>query len=102
MTPPRILAGAGLAGLLFFLPFGIAGQQIALGAGLLGVLLAGSARRRVRSFLLSDGGGRALLAGAAAWTLAATLSLLLSGRVGEGVSELRKLLLLPAVVFPLA
>jgi len=98
----RILVRAGLAGLLFFLPFGIAGQQIALGIGLLGVLASSEARGRARSYLLGARDGRALLLGVAAWVAASLLALLLSERAGEGVRELRKLLLLPALVLPVA
>lgn len=97
MTSPRP-AFVGLAGVLLFLPFGIAGQQIALGVGLLGLLAEPDARRRTAR-LLAAPGTRPVLLGAAAWIAASALALLLSGRA-DGARELRKLLLLPALLLP--
>lgn len=100
MIAARGAALAGLAGLLLFLPFGIAGQQISLGVGLLGLLLSPPCRGRVRALLGRGGAGRPLLAGGGIWVLALLLALLLSGRIGEGARELRKLYLLGALLLP--
>ncbi len=90
----------GLAGLLLFLPFGIAGQQISLAVGLAGVLLHRPARRRVTSLFANGGPGRPLLFGTAAWIAASLVALILSGEIAGGARELRKLPLLLALVLP--
>ncbi|MFH1277230.1 MAG: O-antigen ligase family protein [Candidatus Eisenbacteria bacterium] len=100
MNAARGAALAGLAGLLLFLPFGIAGQQISLGVGLLGVILFPPARARIRALYGPGGVGRPLLAGVGFWIIALLLALLLSGRMGDGARELRKLYLLGALVLP--
>jgi O-antigen ligase len=101
VTGERLLARIGLAGVLVFLPFGIAGEQIALGIGLLGLAAHAEARKAVARFL-REPSARGAVVGAGAWALASIVVLLLSGHAGEGTRELRKLFLLPALVLPAA
>jgi O-antigen ligase len=95
----RLLAKIGFAGVLVFLPFGIAGEQISLGIGILGLLLHQAARRVIGRFLRVPG-NRMLILGSAAWVLVSVAAVLLSERPSDGVRELRKLLLLPALLLP--
>ncbi len=90
----------GLAGLLAFLPFGIAGQQISLGVALLGILLFRDGRHRLIS-LFRRGKFPTLLRGAILfWVMALLLSLVFSGQFPDGLRELRKVTLLFALIIP--
>lgn len=102
MKPERIIALVGLGSLLIFLPFGIAGQQIALAMGTTGLLLHGETRARLILTREAAKKYRATILGIAAWISVSLVALLISDPIPEGARELRKLTLLLALLLPIA
>lgn len=90
----------GLAGLLAFLPFGIAGQQISIAFTLLCILAFRDGRQRLNDAFRRGDIPRQLLGSLLFWIAALLLALLFSGRAPEGIRELRKLYLLLALILP--
>jgi len=90
----------GLGGLLAFLPFGIAGQQISAALCLLALLLFRGGRGRLARAVRGEGAGRLLPVAILLWIAALLLSLSLSDQAGTGMRELRKVPLLVAIFLP--
>ncbi len=104
MTLARRLPLIGLAGLIAFIPFGIAGEQLSIALCVAALLLIPAERKRaIRLFQISPAPwGKLLPLSIAVWIGVLLISLALSGQIGAGVRELRKVPLLVALLLPAA
>ncbi len=97
----RIAGLTGLAGLIAFLPFGIAGQQYGLGLALLVLMLSSESRGRLTA-RLAGGDGRRLAIAFSLFVGAQLIALILSSETADGLRELRKIPLAGAIILPAA